>query len=57
MHLFVNEGKYKLWYHKLDRLEQLHPTIKFKISKECDYRFKDGHIQKGDDIADLYLRL
>ena len=57
IHLFPDEGKYKLWTEKLERLQQLHPTNIFKISKECEYWFESGHIEKGDDIADFYLRL
>ena len=57
IHVFPDEGKYKIWTEKMERLEQLHPTNIFKISKECEIWFKEGHIQKGDDIADFYLRL
>ena len=57
IHLFPDHGKYNLWTEKLERLKDLHPTIVFKISKECEIWFKEGHIQKGDDIADFYLKL
>ena len=57
VHLFPDQDKYDLWSDKLKRLELIHPLIKFEISKECEYWFEAGHIGKGDDIADFYLRL
>ena len=57
IHLFPDEGKYQLWNEKMERLQLIHTTNIFKISKECQIWFKEGHIQKGDDIADFYLRL
>ena len=39
------------------RLEQLHPTNIFKISKDYEYWFEQGQIKKGEDIADYYLWL
>lgn len=57
IHLFPDQDKYDLWSEKLERLQMLHQTNIFKISKECEYWFESGHIEKGDDIADFYLRL
>ena len=57
IHLFPDHEKFDLWNEKMLELVDTHPTIKFKISKECEIWFKQGHIKKGDDIADYYLRL
>ena len=57
VHLFPDEGKYNQWSEKLERLELLHPSIIFGISKQCELWFEKGQIEKGDDIADFYLRL
>ena len=57
IHLFPDHNKYDLWSEKLERLQILHTTNIFEISKECEYWFESGHIEKGDDIADFYLRL
>ena len=33
------------------------PNKHFKISKECEYWFESGHIEKGDDIADFLFKI
>lgn len=57
VHLFPDNGKFTEWAEKLLELEDSHPTINFEISKECEIWYQEGHIKKGDDVADYYLRL
>ena len=46
--LFPDEGQYDNWKEIADKWG-------FEISKDCENWFKDGSIDKGDDIADYYL--
>ena len=57
IHLFPDEGKYQLWTEKMERLQLIHTTNLFKISKECELWYKNNELGKGDDVADFYLRL
>ena len=55
--LFPDQGKYELWNTKMNQLQIEHPSIKFSpTSIECDSWFKNNEIEKGDDIADCFLK-
>ena len=57
MCLFPDQGKYELWNTKMNQLQIEHPSIKFSpTSIECDSWFKNNEIEKGDDIADCFLK-
>lgn len=47
--LFPDEGQYDNWKGIADKWG-------FEISQDCEHWFKDGSIDKGDDIADYYLK-
>ena len=39
------------------RLQHAHPSINFQpTSQECEIWFENKEIEKGDDIADYFLR-
>ena len=47
--LFPDAGCYDKWSEKALEYD-------FKISRECERWLADGHINKGDDIADYFLK-
>ena len=57
IHLFPDNGKFEEWSKKAEKLKESFPYINIEVSRECEIWFEEGHIQKGDDIADYYLRL
>ena len=50
--LFPDEGKYHSW----NELRLKCDLYGSGISKDCENWFKAGLIEKGEDIADYYLR-
>lgn len=46
--LFPDVGFYEQW-------SEIANKYAFAISKECEYWFKDGLLQKGEDIADYFI--
>ena len=57
VHLFPDVGKYEGWQEKKKELLKEYPFADIEVSRECELWFEKWQIEKGDDIAEFYLRL
>ena len=52
MVLFPDQGKFDEW----EKLRETHLKFNSTVSYDCELWFNNGEIEKGDDIADYYLK-
>jgi hypothetical protein len=50
--LFPDQGKFDEW----EKLRETHLKFNSTVSYDCELWFNNGEIEKGDDIADYYLK-
>ena len=56
IYLFPDVGQYENWYNIMQKIKDRYPTIDIDISREPELLHSQLLIDKGDDIADYYLK-
>ena len=57
IYLFPDVGQYENWYNIMEnKLKDRYPILDIHMSKECELWYDQGLIDKGEDIADYYMK-